>query len=80
MRSKEIIASIAIVGAVATFAVLNMTNTANSSNFLSQIDKYEEDFNNFIIKHKRNIGTKEEYQYRLDLYRKNAKYIEEFNS
>lgn len=80
MRSKEIIASIAIVGAVATFAVLNMTNTANSSNFLSQIDKYEEDFNNFIIKHKRNIGTKEEYQYRLDLYRKNAQYIEEFNS
>lgn len=38
------------------------------------------DFNNFVLHHRRNIGTVEEYNYRLGVYVKNAKAIEEFNA
>jgi hypothetical protein len=80
MRSKEIIASIAVVGAVATFALFNINANTSSSNFLGGIDKYEMDFNNYVLSHRRTIGTKEEYEFRRSIYIKNAKYIEDHNT
>ena len=80
MRSKEVIASIAVVGAVATFAVLNMNYSSQGTNFLQGRDKYEMDFNNYVLHHRRNIGTLEEYNYRLGVYIKNVKFIEQFNT
>ena len=38
------------------------------------------DFNNYVLHHRRNIGTIEEYNYRLGVYVKNVKFIEEFNA
>jgi hypothetical protein len=62
MRSKEIIASIAVVGAVAVFALFNVTNMSSGVTFLSQEkDLHEVEFHKFISTHKRSYGTKSEY-------------------
>ena len=78
MRSKEIIASLAVVGAVAAFALFNVNNTASSSSFL-QFSDVETSFHNFIAKFGRSYGTREEYKYRLGVFVKNYKKIMQHN-
>jgi len=69
MRTKEIIATVAITGAVATLAVLNL-NSINSGKTLlaTPFTEAEREFINFISRHHRSFGTKEEYEYRLSLF------------
>jgi hypothetical protein len=67
MRSKEIIASIAVVGAVAAFALFNVNSMPSGQSFLQQGD-YDVSFNHFIAKYGKRYGTKEEYLYRLNLF------------
>ena len=47
MRSKEIIASIVVVGAVATFAILNLNGPAEGSVFLR--DDVEKEYASFMM-------------------------------
>ncbi len=70
MRTTEILGSLAIAGAVATFAVLNLQSTPSTSgSFLLQaITDAEREFINFVSKYHRTYGTKEEYNYRLDIF------------
>ena len=77
MRSKEIIASIVVVGAVATFAVLNLNTETYGTNFLA--GDVEKEYSTFMMQHNRFIGTKEEYKYRLGVYKKNVDFISDFN-
>jgi cathepsin L len=71
MRTTEVLATVAIAGAVATFAVLNVNSVPQGTNFLANpITDAEREFINFIAQYHRTYGTKEEYQYRLDLFSK----------
>ena len=78
MRSKEILASLAVVGAVAAFALFNVNNTPASSNFL-QFGEVEQAFHTFISRHGRSYGTKQEYKHRLGVFVKNYKNIMQHN-
>jgi len=69
MRTTEIIATVAIAGAVATFAALNLNSVQSGKTFLAtQITDAEREFINYIAKYHRTYGTKEEYEYRLSLF------------
>ena len=80
MRTRDVIATIAVTGAVATFALLNV-GSVESTNFLSTpLSVAEREFINFIAEHQRSYGTKEEYQYRLEKFADNFNYIQDFNA
>ena len=69
MRTKEILATIAITGAVATFALLNVNSVQSGKTFLATpMTDAEREFITFVSEHRRSYGTKEEYAYRLSLF------------
>ena len=70
MRTSEIIATIAVVGSVAAFALLNSSTQMQGQNFLAMtpMQEVEHEFMNFVSKYKRTYATKEEYYYRLGLF------------
>lgn len=78
MRSKGILASLAIAGTVAVFALFNSISTPSNSNFL-QFDDIELAFNKYIASFGRTFSTKQEYQYRLSIFLQNYKKIVEHN-
>jgi len=81
MRTKEIIATVAITGAVATFALLNINSVQNGKTFMATpITEAEREFINFVSEHRRSYGTKEEYEYRLALFTKAFQTIKEHNA
>ena len=82
MRSKEIIASIAVVGAVAAFALFNLNSMPSGTTFLqsSHLEAHEVEFHKFISKHRRSFGTKAEYGARLAIFKKNYEYITNHNA
>lgn len=73
MRTKEIIATIAIVGSVATIALLNVNQQPMKSTFLKEnaFTVAEQEFINYLSKYHRSYGTKEEYNYRLGVFTQN---------
>jgi hypothetical protein len=74
MRTTEILGSLAVAGAVATFAVLNLNNSPSAAGtFLAQttISDAEREFINFVSEYHRTYGTKEEYNYRLGVFTEN---------
>ena len=74
MNSK-VLGTVAVAGAVATFALLNVNGPVAGSNFLSAtaISDSERTFINFISEYHRTYGTKEEYAYRLAIFEENLK-------
>jgi C1A family cysteine protease len=81
MRTLEFIGTVAVAGAVATFAVVNMNALPSGTNFLSTpMSDAEREFINFISKYHRSYGTKEEYEFRLSVFAKNYQEIQEHNS
>jgi C1A family cysteine protease len=71
MTSKQILATVALTGAVATIALLNVNSTGSPTNFLATpMTDAEREFISFITEHRRSYGTKEEYEYRLSLFAK----------
>lgn len=80
MRTTEILGSLAVAGAVATFAVLNLNNSPSAAGtFLAQttITDAEREFINFVSEYHRTYGTKEEYNYRLGVFTENYNAIQE---
>jgi len=62
----EVLATLAITGAVATFALLNVGSVSTNQAFLTTpFGENEREFINFIAQHGRSYGTKEEYEFRL---------------
>ena len=78
MRSKEVIASIAVVGAVATFAVLNMSGPQPGASFLAE-NEHSQAFSHFVNKYRKSYATTEEYKYRQDVFMKNYHLIMNHN-
>jgi C1A family cysteine protease len=67
---KEIIASVAVAGSVAAFAMFNMNALPSSSSFLAQgHDEVTLAFNNYLAKYGKSYATKEEYNYRLEQFK-----------
>lgn len=80
MRTTEILGSLAVAGAVATFAVLNLNNSPSAAGtFLAQttITDAEREFINFVSEYHRTYGTKEEYNYRLGVFTENYNAIKD---
>ena len=68
MRSKEIIASIAVVGAVAAFALFNLNTQPQGSTFLQSSDEHHQAFHHFLAKYGKSYATKEEFEYRMEIF------------
>lgn len=79
--NTKILGTVAVAGAVATFALLNVNGPVAGSNFLSvnAISDAERAFINFMSEHRRFYGTKEEYAYRLSLFEEAYKIVMEHN-
>jgi hypothetical protein len=72
MRTSEILATIAVVGSVATFAVFNLSASPASTNFLAgPSNPVEAAFGKYIAKYHKSYATKEEYNYRLNVFTEN---------
>jgi len=72
--------SLAVAGAVATFAVLNLNNSPSAAGtFLAAttISDAEREFINFVSEYHRTYGTKEEYNYRLSVFTENYNLIKQ---
>lgn len=69
MHTKQILSVLAISAAVAVFCFYNAP--ANPRSFLHIIDAAELEFADFIGTFGRSFGTKEEYEYRLAIFREN---------
>ena len=81
MRTKEIIATVAITGAVATFALLNINSVQNGNTFLATpMTDAERSFIQFVSEHRRSYGTKEEYEFRLQQFKTAYSNIQSENS
>jgi hypothetical protein len=81
MRTTEILATVAVTGAVATFALLNVGTVNTGSAFLSTpMTDAERQFINFVSTHHRSYGTKEEYEYRLSLFSQALQTVEDHNA
>jgi len=71
---------LAVAGAVATFAVLNLNNSPSAAGtFLAAttISDAEREFINFVSEYHRTYGTKEEYNYRLSVFTENYNLIKQ---
>ena len=79
MRSKEIIASVAVVATVATFALLNI-QSPEGQNLMKHKDRYHGAFNHFINKYGKRYGTKEEYEFRLKIFIENYHLVMDHNT
>jgi len=79
--NKQIFATVAVAGAVATFALLNVGTVNTGSAFLSTpMTDAERAFINFVSEHRRSYGTKEEYEYRLSLFTKALETVKSHNA
>ena len=69
MRTPQVLATVALAGAVATFAIMNQNTASTGSSFLgTTFTDAEREFINFITTHRRTYGTKEEYDFRLKIF------------
>lgn len=72
MRTSEILATIAVVGSVATFAIFNMTAGPAHQTFLAEPQNpVESAFIRYINKFHKTYATKEEYNHRLSIFTQN---------
>ena len=63
---KEIIASVAVAGSVAAFAMFNMNALPTNTSFLAESNgEVNLAFNSYCAKYGKSYGTKEEYNFRL---------------
>lgn len=69
MKTPQVLATVAIAGAVATFAVLNSNNAPSHKAFLATpITDVEREFINYVATYRRSYATKEEYNQRLEIF------------
>ncbi len=69
---KEIIGIFAVVGTIACIAFLSTNSSLPEKTSFFQrpyISDTEEKFIQFIVKHRKRYGTKEEYTHRLNIFK-----------
>jgi hypothetical protein len=80
MRTKELIGTVAVAGAVAALALYNINTIPAHTAFLAEPNnEYEHAFVAFISKYHKSYGTKEEYNYRLGVFSGNFHNIKSHN-
>jgi hypothetical protein len=80
MRTSEILASIAVAGSVAAFAMFNMNALPSADSFLqAPQDEVTLAFNHYLAKYGKNYGTKEDYNKRLEVFKNNYHIIMHHN-
>ena len=72
--------STAGIAAVAAIAGLAVYSQDASTNLFSSADPVEKAYLEYLSKHGKSYGTKEEYQLRLETFRKNMMFVEKHNS
>lgn len=74
--------TLAAVGTAACIAIYALSGNQGGqvSLYSNTIDATEQDFMNFVSKYRKSYGTKEEYNYRLNIYRKALKVIDAKNA
>lgn len=68
MRTKQIITTLAVIGVVATFALLNINSAPSGSSFLSSTGEVEAAFQRYIAMYGKSYATKAEYDYRYQIF------------
>lgn len=72
MNTKQVVATIAVVGSVAAFALVNMSALPTGQALINTpVSEQEVSFQAFVAKHHKTYGTKEEYAYRLGVFAQN---------
>lgn len=71
MGVKEIVASVAVAGTVATFAIYNMNAMPSGKSFLAGNSEQEQAFNNYISKFHKSYASKDEYNERFQVFSAN---------
>src|SRR5687768_5039337 len=80
MRTTEVLATIAVVGTVATFALFNLQTLPSHQTFLAEgPTEVEKSFMNYMAKYRKTYGTKEEHAFRLAVFEKNYHAIMDHN-
>ena len=74
---KEYAISLAVVGLVATVAVLAVQSFTPSG---VQLHSVEHEFQKFVSAHGRSYKSKEEYERRLNIFRQNFEEISRYNA
>ena len=72
--------STAVAAAVAAIAGLAVYSQDASTNLFSSADPVEKAYLEYLSKNGKSYGTKEEYQLRLETFRKNMLFVEQHNS
>lgn len=71
MPSKIATISLAVVGTVAAFALYNTQNVPEQSTNFLQVDYLEGMFLNHVAKYDKSYASKDEYNYRLEVFKTN---------
>jgi C1A family cysteine protease len=73
MKTTEILATLAIVGTVATVAVLNVNNSFSAESTFLQAGHSEQEqaYMQYLAKYRKNYGTREEFEYRFKTFSDN---------
>lgn len=77
MRST--LAKLALVGVAATVACLYMTSSSTLKNGTS-LQALDKAFTTYLAKYGKSYGTKEEYEYRRELFEQNLMFIADQNA
>lgn len=80
MRTSEVVATLAVVGTIASFIYLNQGQNPHDAFLTEQVNTVEQKFINHIAEHGRRYATKEEYYYRLGLFTATHDKIENHNA
>ena len=68
----KILPTLAVVGTVATIGLIGMTSLPQGESFMgTPISEQEQAFHHHMAKYHRSYGTKEEFNYRLQVFSQN---------
>jgi len=78
---KSFAITLAVVGIAAAVAVFALSEVETGSNlYQMEVTRDNLDFANYLAKHGKSYGTKEEFQFRFEQYQKNLAMIAQQNS
>ena len=72
--------SVAGIATVATLAGLAVYQTSESTQLFQVDAEAKNQFDNYVAEYGKSYGTKEEYEFRLNIFAKNFKLISEHNT
>ena len=71
MRTSEIIATLAVVGTVATLGLVNMNSMPAHLSFIQGDDEVSQAYVQYLAKYRKSYGTQEEFKHRQAVFSAN---------